>query len=68
MGAGPYWQSHIQCVQQVTNYHVIKGASELQVTLTGGQEVKAKVVGFDEDKDVAVLKIQLSDEKKVRRA
>ena len=50
---------------QVTNYHVIRGASDLQVTLTGGLEVKAKVVGYDEDKDVAVLHIQLSEEQKV---
>lgn len=52
---------------QVTNYHVIKGALDLQVTMTGGQEFKAKVIGFDEDKDVAVLQIQVADEEKVKR-
>ena len=50
----------------MTNYHVIKGAADLQVTLTGGQELKAKVIGFDEDKDVAVLQIQVGEDKKVR--
>ena len=49
----------------MTNYHVIKGAADLQVTLTGGQELKAKVIGFDEDKDVAVLQIQVGEDKKV---
>ena len=29
----------------------------LQVTLTGGAEHPAKVVGFDEDRDVAVLQL-----------
>ena len=29
----------------------------LQVTLTGGAEHPAKIVGFDEDRDVAVLQL-----------
>ena len=33
----------------------------LQVTLTGGEGRQAKVVGYDDDKDVAVLKIDLKD-------
>ena len=41
-----------------TNYHVIKGASTVQVTLDGGQEFTGKVLGQDDDKDVAVLLIQ----------
>lgn len=41
----------------VTNFHVIRGASDVMVTLTGGNDYPAKVVGFDEDKDVAVLQI-----------
>lgn len=60
-GSGFVWDrdGHV-----VTNYHVIKGALDLQVTMTGGQEFKAKVIGFDEDKDVAVLQIQVADEEK----
>ena len=34
--------------------------------MTGGDEYKAAVVGFDEDKDVAVLKINVENSK-VRR-
>ncbi len=41
----------------VTNYHVVRDASDLQVTLQGGKECHAKVVGFDADKDIAVLQI-----------
>lgn len=53
-GSGFVWdkEGHI-----VTNFHVIKGATELSVTLTGGNDYKAKVIGTDEDKDVAVLLI-----------
>jgi len=45
----------------VTNFHVIKGSADLFVTL-GDQSVhKAKVVGFDKDRDIAVLKIDVKD-------
>ncbi|MCT0447281.1 S1C family serine protease [Lactococcus cremoris] len=41
----------------VTNYHVIAGNSSLDVLLSGGQKVKATVVGYAEYTDLAVLKI-----------
>ncbi|GMH44565.1 hypothetical protein BSKO_12517 [Bryopsis sp. KO-2023] len=41
----------------VTNFHVIRQASEVQVTLSSGSQYMAKVVGIDSEKDVAVLKI-----------
>jgi serine protease Do len=42
----------------VTNFHVIRGASEVQVTLSNGEVVhSAKVVGADPPSDIAVLKI-----------
>jgi S1-C subfamily serine protease len=41
-----------------TNYHVIKGASTVQVTLDGGNEFTGKVLGQDDDKDMAVLLIE----------
>ena len=41
----------------LTNYHVIKGAKEVTVTLSDGNEVKAKIVNYDENRDVAMLKI-----------
>jgi len=41
----------------VTNYHVIKGASELQITLNDNRTYVAKVVGFDSKTDIALLKI-----------
>ncbi|GAB6169180.1 trypsin-like peptidase domain-containing protein [Clostridium carnis] len=41
----------------LTNYHVIEGAQEVTVTLSDKREVKAKVVNFDKNQDVAMLKI-----------
>ncbi|KFM26732.1 Protease Do-like 1, chloroplastic [Auxenochlorella protothecoides] len=54
-GSGMVWdaQGHI-----VTNYHVIRGASEVLVTMTGGEDYPATVVGVDQDRDVAVLQLQ----------
>lgn len=59
-GSGFIWdkEGHI-----VTNFHVIRGASDLRVTLGDQSVYEAKVVGFDEDKDVAVLKIDSPPEK-----
>lgn len=41
----------------LTNYHVIKQAQELNVTLANGQSQMAKVVGVDPDVDLAVIKL-----------
>ena len=41
----------------VTNFHVVADAVDVKVTLSGGEEYDAKVVGVDRDKDVAVLQL-----------
>ena len=41
----------------LSNYHVVEGAKEVSVTLSDGRDVAAKVVNYDEDKDIAMLKI-----------
>ncbi len=46
----------------VTNYHVIKGATEIKVALADGREYKSEILLTDEKSDLAVLRI-LSDEK-----
>lgn len=45
----------------VTNYHVIESAEELTVQFVDGSLVQAQVKGFDYDKDLAVIAVQLSD-------
>ncbi len=44
----------------MTNHHVIDGADEVKVKLSDGREFTAKVVGSDEQSDVALLKIAAS--------
>ncbi len=45
----------------VTNFHVIKGANELEVTLSDNRTFKAKVVGTAPQQDIALLKIDADD-------
>lgn len=42
----------------VTNYHVIKGGESINVTLNDNKEFKAKILGFDDQTDLALLKIE----------
>ena len=53
-GSGFVWdkQGHI-----VTNFHVIQGSSAFKVTLHNQRTFDAKLVGVEESKDLAVLKI-----------
>lgn len=43
----------------LTNHHVISGADEIDVALSDGRKVKAKVIGSDPESDIAVLKIEV---------
>ena len=45
----------------ITNYHVIEKAKTLTVITSDGSEYSAKVVGFDDDNDFALLKIEAND-------
>jgi len=42
----------------ITNYHVVDGANEIVVTLSGGKRFEANLVGLDNLTDVALLKIE----------
>ena len=44
----------------VTNFHVIKNANSVTVTTTDGKNYPATVIGYDEEHDVAVIKIEES--------
>ena len=46
-----------------TNYHVVKGADEINVGFCDGELVKADIMGYDEDQDVAVVAVKFGDMK-----
>jgi len=52
----------------LTNAHVIAGADEIRVILPGGENYLARLVGSDEESDLAVLKIEASELPSVRFA
>jgi S1-C subfamily serine protease len=43
----------------VTNYHVVRGASTIQVSFSNNERFKAKVVGVDPSTDIAVLQVKV---------
>lgn len=45
----------------VTNNHVIKDASEIEITLNNKQSYKAKLIGTDSKMDIALLKIDTNE-------
>ncbi len=45
----------------VTNSHVVRGATDINVTLWDGRTFKGKIVGIDEATDIAILKIDATD-------
>lgn len=49
----------------VTNYHVVEGASKLEVTLADGTKIPAKLLGGDIWTDLAVLEMVASEVQKV---
>src|SRR5437764_2308731 len=43
----------------VTNYHVVLGASTIQVSFSNNERFKARLVGVDPSTDIAVLKVDV---------
>ncbi|MFC6671741.1 trypsin-like peptidase domain-containing protein [Marinobacterium aestuariivivens] len=52
----------------VTNFHVIKGADEIQVSLVDGRTFEAELVGADPEVDIAVLRIEADNLSEVKMA
>ena len=59
-GSGYVWDENGYIV---TNFHVIQGASRVQITLSDHSSWNARLVGVAPDKDLAVLKIDVPPEK-----
>lgn len=56
-GSGVIYKKSVNTAYIVTNNHVVAGSSALQVILSNGKKVDAKLVGKDAATDLAVLKI-----------
>tara|TARA_B100000475_G_scaffold1184_1_gene1083 strand:- start:888 stop:2312 length:1425 start_codon:yes stop_codon:yes gene_type:complete len=46
----------------ITNHHVIETAKDIQITTNDNQSYDAKIIGSDEQNDIALLKIESEDE------
>jgi serine protease Do len=46
----------------ITNYHVVEGASKIDVTFDDGTMARAEIVGSDPESDIAVLKVEVASE------
>lgn len=64
-GSGVIYKKAGNTAFVVTNYHVIRDASGLEVTLSDGERIEAEHVGSDPLMDLAILKIDASKVKKI---
>lgn len=60
-GSGVIYKKDGKTAYIVTNNHVVKGSSALQVILSNGKKVNAELVGTDSATDLAVLKINAAN-------
>lgn len=58
----PCWYTYCTCQQPpwcpLSNLHTLTHPPHPQVTFSGGSEFPAKVIGVDQDKDIAVLEVR----------
>ncbi|MCP3739920.1 S1C family serine protease [Rossellomorea sp. BNER] len=64
-GSGVIYKKEGGKAYVVTNYHVIEGADQLEVTLSDGTKVPAEIKGGDVWTDLAVLEMDAKDVKTV---
>lgn len=57
-GSGIIWDNNGHVV---TNFHVVRDATEVRVSLGNGSEYHSKLVGADVDRDIAVLQVNPDD-------
>jgi serine protease Do len=44
----------------ITNYHVVENMTSIMVKLQSGEALRGRIVGFDEETDIAVIKVNSS--------
>jgi 2-alkenal reductase len=46
----------------ITNYHVVRGAEDLEIAFSNGYKTRGQVLGTDSDSDIAVIKVDVPAE------
>jgi 2-alkenal reductase len=46
----------------ITNYHVVRGADDLEIAFSNGYKTRGQVLGTDSDSDIAVIKVDVPAE------
>lgn len=64
-GSGVIYKKDGDNAYIITNNHVVAGASELEVTLSNGKKISAKLVGADVWTDLAVVEVSAKEISKV---
>ncbi len=60
-GSGIIYKEDNEKIYIVTNNHVIDGATSVNISITGKEQIPAKLVGKDAQSDVAVISVLKSD-------
>lgn len=60
-GSGVIIGASDSSLYMVTNYHVVENATTLSVTFVDDETYEAQLCGYDEESDVAVLKVSVSE-------
>ena len=60
VGTGFVWDKNGNIV---TNFHVVRGANKVKITLADNSTWESRVVGRDKSKDIAVLQIEAPEER-----
>jgi serine protease Do len=65
LGSGVVFQRNGNKANIITNSHVVEGATQVDVVMSGGERKKAIVIGSDPLSDLAVLEVDGADVKNV---
>lgn len=60
-GSGVILEKTRDYLYMITNHHVIDGAKDLSVTFSDDKTYKAEVVKYDENNDIAIIRVRIKD-------
>ena len=60
-GSGVILEKTKDYLYMITNHHVIDGAKDLSVTFSDDKTYKAEVVKYDENNDIAIIRVRIKD-------